>query len=64
MKLVRNISRESLFRVFANVMLVFMVFLLPDILWDVRDDFNTPSLHYARPFTFLVVFYVNYLYIP
>lgn len=63
MKLVRNISRESLFRVFANVMLVFMVFLLPDILWDVRDDFNTSSLHYARPFTFLVVFYVNYLYI-
>lgn len=63
MRVSGKISRESLYRVFANVILVFMVFLLPDILWDVRDDFNTPSLHYVRPMTFLFVFYFNYLFI-
>ncbi|MGM9812538.1 MAG: hypothetical protein ACI30V_06785, partial [Muribaculaceae bacterium] len=45
------------------MILVSMVFLLPDVLWDVHDDFNTPSLHYVRPFTLMAVFYVNYLYI-
>ena len=63
MTFMKNISRESLFGAITNVILVFMVFLLPDILWDVRDDFNTPSLHYVRPITFLLVFYINYLFI-
>ena len=38
MTFMKNISRESLFGAITNVILVFMVFLLPDILWDVRDD--------------------------